>query len=65
MRSEKVDFNIETRFLSLPTVRGEHTPPLRPGLDALRILWWMLKRGDARNPPGYMRPAGHPGYPRL
>jgi hypothetical protein len=38
MRSEKVIFNIETRFPSLPPVRGEQTLPLRPGLDALRIV---------------------------
>jgi hypothetical protein len=65
MRSEKAVFNIESRLPYLPPLRGEHTPLLRPGLDALRIVWWMLKRGDARNPPGYMRPAGHSGYPRL
>ncbi len=51
MRSEKVIFGVETRLPRLPPVRGEQTPPLGQGLDALRIVWWTLERGDARNPP--------------
>ncbi len=51
IRSEKFIFGIETRLPRLSPVRGEQTPPFRPGLDALRIVWWTLERGDARNPP--------------
>jgi hypothetical protein len=65
MQSERLDSGVEARFPSLSPLRGEQALPLGPGLDALRVVWSALERGDAGGPPENIRPAGRPGQPPL